>query len=93
MKLHQTILLAGLAAMLATGASAQTIGIGVNPPGSLFQRIGTTVAKLMNEKMGIKARTQPFSGSSTFVTLLNKYEIQLAMMAVGDTVECGKCSA
>ena len=40
----------------------------------------------MNEKMGIKARTQPFSGSSTFVPLLNKNKIQLAMMAVGDAV-------
>ena len=36
--------------------------------------------------MGIKARTQPFSGSSTFVPLLNKNEIQLAMVAVGDAV-------
>ena len=86
MKLHRTILLAGLAAILATGASAQTVGIGVNPPGSLFHRTGSAVAKFMNEKMDIKARTQPFSGSSTFVPLLNKNEIQLAMVAVGDAV-------
>ena len=40
----------------------------------------------MNEKMGIKARTQPFSGSSTFVPLLNNNEIQMAMVAVGDAI-------
>ncbi len=86
MKLHRIVLMTGLLAIFGAGASAQTVGIGVNPQGSLFYRTGSAVAKLMNEIMGIKARTQPFSGSSTFVPLLNKNEVQLAMVAVGDAV-------
>ena len=86
MKLHRIAMFTGLVAVLGTDASAQTVGIGVNPQGSLFYRTGSAVAKTMNEKMGIKARTQPFSGSSTFVPLLNKNEIQMAMVAVGDAI-------
>jgi TRAP transporter TAXI family solute receptor len=73
-----------LALALAGGASAQTMGVGANPQGSLYHRISVAVAKLMNEKMGVKARVQPFSGSSTYIPLLNRDELQLALINVSD---------
>lgn len=76
----------GLVAMVASTASAQTIGFGVNPQGSLYHRIGVALSKLMSDKMGLKVRVQPYSGSSTYIPLLNKNEIQIALVNVSDAV-------
>jgi len=79
------ILLSALAMIMVVGtASAQTVGIGSNQAGSLFHRTSVAVAQLMNEKMGIKARVQPFSGSSMYIPMLNRNEVQLSMISVGE---------
>lgn len=70
--------------MLAGTASAQTIGFGVNPQGSLYHRIGVAVSKLMNDNMGVKVRVQPYSGSSTYIPLLNRDEVRFALVNVSD---------
>ena len=72
--------------MLASTASAQTIGFGVNPQGSLYHRVGVAISKLMNEKMKIKARVQPYSGSSTYIPLLNRNELHFSLVNVSDNV-------
>jgi TRAP transporter TAXI family solute receptor len=40
----------------------------------------------MNEKMGIKTRVQPYSGSSTYIPLLNRNELNFALVNVSDGV-------
>jgi TRAP transporter TAXI family solute receptor len=40
----------------------------------------------MNEKMGIKTRVQPYSGSSTYIPLLNRNELHFALVNVSDNV-------
>ena len=72
--------------VLAGTASAQTIGFGVNPQGSLYHRVGVAISKLMNEKMEIKARVQPYSGSSTYIPLLNRNELHFSLVNVSDGV-------
>lgn len=75
---------------LSSAVSAQTLGVGTMQAGSLYHRTATAVAKLMNQKMGVKARIQPFSGSSTYIPLLNADEVQVAMVSVTDAVNAYK---
>lgn len=86
MKLYRGVIAFALAALVAGTASAQTIGFGVNPQGSLYHRIGVAVAKLMNDNMGVKVRVQPYSGSSTYIPLLNRDEVRFALVNVSDAV-------
>lgn len=86
MKHMRIILAAGLISLVAGTASAQTLGFGVNPQGSLYHRIGVAISKLMSDKMALKARVQPYSGSSTYIPLLNRNEIQVALVNVSDAV-------
>ncbi|MBT5939640.1 MAG: TAXI family TRAP transporter solute-binding subunit [Rhodospirillaceae bacterium] len=92
MKNYRVVIALALAALVSgtalvpDTASAQTIGFGVNPQGSLYHRVGSAISKLMNDKMSTKVRVQPFSGSSTYIPLLNRDEVRLALVTVSDTV-------
>lgn len=72
--------------MAAAAANAQTIGIATSPAGALYHSTGVALAKLLNDKMGVKARVQPYSGSSTYIPFLNRNEVQLALINVSDAV-------
>ncbi len=86
MKRMHIMLAACMITLMAGAASAQTLGFGVNPQGSLYYRIGVALTKLMSDKLAIKARVQPYSGSSTYIPLLNRNEVQLALVNVSDAV-------
>ena len=90
MKLLTSVLALAALAITSGAATAQTVGIGTMEQGSLYFRVSTVIAKLMNEKMGIKARVQPFSGTSTYIPLLNKGEVQIAMVSVSDAINAFK---
>ena len=68
----------------AATASAQTVGIATTGSGTLFNRIAIVFGKMMNEKMGVEARVQPFSGTSTFVPIINSNEIQFGILNIID---------
>ncbi len=86
MKISRGLAAFMVAALVSGTASAQTIGFGVNPQGSLYHRIGVAVSKLMNDNMGVKVRVQPYSGSSTYIPLLNRDEVRFALVNVSDAV-------
>lgn len=90
MNMLKAFVFSALATALAAPAAAQTVGIGTNPQGSLYYRVGATVAKLMSDHLDIRARVQPFSGSSTYIPLLNNNEIQLGIINVSDAVKARK---
>ncbi len=48
-----------LALAVAGTANAQTIGIMTTPPGSFTHSAGSAIAKVMVEKLGLKATIQP----------------------------------
>jgi TRAP transporter TAXI family solute receptor len=75
-------LLGGLAAsvMLAGGASAQVVGIGTNPEGSLTYTVGATVGRVMATEGGLSPRIQPFGGNSQWVPLINRGELEFGLM-------------
>lgn len=72
------------AASLAGPAVPGTLTIGTNPPGTLFYALGSGVAKVLSEHAGLRAVVQPYSGSSTFLPLLNTGELQLGVVNAVD---------
>ncbi|MDR7444085.1 MAG: TAXI family TRAP transporter solute-binding subunit [Armatimonadota bacterium] len=71
---------------LALGAprSPVTLTIGTNPPGTLFYAIGSGIARVLSDYAGVRAVVQPYSGSSTFLPLLNSGELQLGVVNAVD---------
>lgn len=76
------LLLAALALPLA--ASAQTLGIGTAPQGSIGYNMGSAIAKALQEAEKIQGRVQPYSGSSAVFPLVNSGEMDLT---VGNVLE------
>ena len=79
-----------LIALVAFGvwpaAAQQTASIGTNPPGSVFYAIGSGLAKLAAETGTVRLSVQPYSGTSTFVPLLESGELELG---VNNAVDMG----
>lgn len=67
-------------------AFSQTYGIATNPPGSLAFATGTAVAKLLNEKAGMRARAQPMGGSSTYLPLIHRGEVDFGFANGGEVL-------
>ncbi|MBI4275337.1 MAG: TAXI family TRAP transporter solute-binding subunit [Rhizobiales bacterium] len=66
----------GTCLALASGASAQPLGLGTSPQGTLTYAIGAAVAKTLGEK-GMQSRVQPNSGTGTMIPLVNSGEIDV----------------
>ena len=71
---------------LASPALAQTATIGTNPAGSVFYAIGSGLAKVAAETGALRLSVQPYTGTSTFVPLLEAGEIDLG---VNNAVDMG----
>lgn len=78
-----------LAALLATAAAAgpatlTSLTIGTNPPGTLFYSVGSGIARVISEFGQIRAVVQPYSGSSTFLPLINSGELHMGIVNAVD---------
>jgi len=73
------------AAVLATSmATAQVVSVATNPQGSLGYRTGIAVAKVVTAKTEITARAQPMAGSSTYLPMINRGEINFGFTNGGE---------
>ena len=63
---------------VASAASAQLIGLGTSPQGSLTYQIGASVSKVMQDVGKMQSRIQPQSGTSTLIPLVNSGELDVA---------------
>jgi TRAP transporter TAXI family solute receptor len=75
------LLIAGILAAsagLASSASAQLVGIGTSPQGTLTYQIGASVAKVYQDVGKIASRIQPQSGTSTIIPLIESGEIDIS---------------
>ncbi len=72
------VLSASIPALLPSSASAQLVGIGTSPQGTLTYQIGAAVSKVMQDVGKIPSRIQPQSGTSTIIPLLNSGEIDIS---------------
>ncbi|MDE0060671.1 MAG: TAXI family TRAP transporter solute-binding subunit [Defluviicoccus sp.] len=77
MKLLATTAIA--AAVVAAGASAQTVSMGTNPQGSLAYSAGAGVAKVAIENAGVKMRVVPQGGPVVTLPLLNDGELDFTI--------------
>ena len=64
---------------LSANASAQTYTFGANPQGSIFYTTAAAISKVMVEKTGLQFRVAPYSGSSTYIPLVDKGEVAFGM--------------
>jgi TRAP transporter TAXI family solute receptor len=62
---------------LASTASAQLIGLGTSPQGTLTYQIGASVSKVMQDVGHMQSRIQPQSGTSTLIPLINSGELDI----------------
>jgi uncharacterized protein len=75
----------GLAVLLPaiTPVEAQSlpraVAIGTNPPGSVFYALASGLAKVVNEATPMQMAVQPYTGTSTFMPLLNNGELDFGI--------------
>jgi TRAP transporter TAXI family solute receptor len=60
--------------------------IGANPPGTAFYAVGSGLAKVISDAAPFQATVQPYTGSSTFLPLLDSGEIDFGVV---NAVEMG----
>ena len=75
---------AAAAAAVALGASAQQVSIGTSNPGSIYHSSGSVIAKLLNEKGGVRATIQPFASPNVFIPAVNAGEMQLGLANIAE---------
>jgi TRAP transporter TAXI family solute receptor len=77
---------AGALACVVTSAQAQQVRvIASNPQGSIFYAASVVIGKLMDEKLKMQVRVQPMAGSSTFIPLLDRGEVDFGLTNVDDS--------
>ena len=73
------VALGAIVGLSAPAAAQQTYTIAANPQGSLFYSTAAAIAKVEVEKTGLQFRVAPYSGSSTYIPLIDKGEIAFGM--------------
>ena len=64
----------------AISAQAQVVGIATNAAGTSFYAVGAAIANVMQQKANVSTRVQPSSGPSVFTPLLNRGEVEFAIL-------------
>lgn len=85
-----TLFAVGLASVAQAQSGQQVRVIGANPQGSNFYTVSATIAKILDEKMKMQVRVQPMGGSSTYIPLLNRGEVDFGLANVDDTAKAYK---
>ena len=78
----RTIALAVVAVLAAPQASAQVVVIGTNPQGSNYYAAGVAIAKLGQERLGQQFRVQPSGGSTGYIPLVDRGELDFGITSV-----------
>jgi uncharacterized protein len=76
---------ANMAITSLTGGAAlaqnlpRAVAIGTNPPGSVFYALASGLAKVVSEAAPFQMTVQPYTGTSTFMPLLNSGELDFGL--------------
>lgn len=62
----------------------KAVTIGTNPPGTVFYALAGGIAKVATEATQIQVNIQPYTGTSTFLPLLNGGELDFALVNAVD---------
>lgn len=78
-----------LAAALGTAGPVEAqkaVTVGTNPPGTVFYAIGSGLGKIVSDAGSVRMTVQPYTGSSTFLPLLNTGELEFGVVNAVDMV-------
>jgi TRAP transporter TAXI family solute receptor len=78
-------LLASTAA-LAPAARAEVTVIASNPQGSIYYTVCAAIAKEMDANLHMSVRVQPMGGSTVYIPILNRGEVDFALTNIFDTM-------
>jgi len=70
---------AAAAAPMAAQAALSRVTIGTNPAGTMYNTLGGGFAKVLQEKLNIQATARPYTGSSVYIPMLQRGEIELGI--------------
>jgi hypothetical protein len=65
-------------------AAQKSVNVGTNPPGTVFYAIGSGLGKVVSDAGAAKMTVQPYSGSSTFLPLLDTGELEFGVVNAVD---------
>src|SRR5215510_6162811 len=77
----------GAALLAAAPAPAQTYGIGTMQPGTLNHSTGSTIARVMQQKLGLQTRVQPMAGESVILPLVAGGEVDFGIANVLEVID------
>lgn len=85
-----TLLVALLFLGTSSGRAAESeprlLFLGTNPAGSAYYAVGSALARVLSEHSGIQVRVQPYSGSTTYIPLLNNGDLTLGLNNTSDAL-------
>ncbi|HLC26996.1 MAG TPA: TAXI family TRAP transporter solute-binding subunit [bacterium] len=80
------LLVMGVNSLWAAAPLPRLVALGTNPAGSAYYGVASGLAKILSEQSGIQVRVQPYSGSSTYIPLLNTGELELGLNNTSDAL-------
>lgn len=69
----------GAALALGSGASAQTVGIAASKKGSLYDRSGTVIAKVVTNRGGLSATLRNFTSPNVYIPVINRGQVDFGL--------------
>jgi uncharacterized protein len=75
----KSLISAAVLSCAAMAAQAQVVGIATLSQGSSFYAVGTAISGVMQQKANLTTRVQPMSGSSVYIPVLNRGEVEFAI--------------
>ena len=84
------IVAAAISGVAAAAQAQQVRVIASNPQGSIFYASSVVFGKLLDEKLKMQVRVQPMAGSSTYIPLLNRGEVDFGLTNVDDALSSYK---
>lgn len=87
MRIRKTMLAVVLATAVASPAAlADVTVIASNPQGSIYYTVCAAIAKAMDAKLHMEVRVQPMGGSTVYIPILNRGEVDFALTNIFDTM-------
>src|SRR5436305_1521863 len=90
MRLLKLVIAGAVVSGIASVAQAEVRVIASNPQGSIFYASSVVIGKLLDEKLKIQMRVQPMGGSSTYIPLLDRGEVDFGLTNVDDALSSYK---
>lgn len=79
---HLGVVAAVTGVLAASPASAQLVGIGTNPQGTMAYSAAAAIAKHANDAFGMQARIQPSAGPTVYMPQINAGELETGIVTI-----------